>query len=46
MHFLGLRFAPPQAIFRARLRRLRASALAAIVEKGPAELNYYSTVEQ
>ena len=27
MHFLGFRFAPPQAIFRARLRRLRASVL-------------------
>jgi hypothetical protein len=27
MHFLGFRFAPPQAIIRARLRRLRASAL-------------------
>jgi len=27
MHFLGFRFAPPQAIIRARLRRLRASVL-------------------
>jgi len=27
MHFLGFRFAPPQAIFQVRLRRLRASVL-------------------